>query len=210
MPASKKLVKALYTFLIIIGVIGLAIFQPWKYLGQLPILGPKSALTVNTTSGKADVYLDDRKVGETPYSAENLNPGDYELRLERVSENSEFYEPISRQIHLEADTRTLVEAEIGPSLQFSSFKTAYYQKNGTGDAAVLVSSTPVGATVWIDDIRNGETPITSESITEGTHLVKIEASGYEAAEIQILTRGGYVLIIETNLMIQPISIEEQS
>ncbi len=204
---SKPLKNLLKALILILVIIVLAIFRPWTYISLLPLIGPKAALTVNATAGRAEVYLNDEKVGDTPYSAEDLQPGDYKLEIRRVSEQEGFYEPYTKQIHLESDTRTFVETEIGPSIQFSSVKLMYYQKNNSEKASIFISSTPTDSTVWIDDLKYGTTPLSNESINEGTHSIKIEKDGYIESQSQIQARNGYTLIVEFNLLAKPIELE---
>ena len=69
----KKRVRTgiIFTILVIIAI-AIAILRPWENISILPIVNSGTALTVNTPLGKAEVYLDEKKVGETPFSSENL------------------------------------------------------------------------------------------------------------------------------------------
>lgn len=201
--------KTAIVLLFIVGCIVVAIARPWNTINLMPFITPTTALTVNSLKGKSEVFLDGKKVGETPYSSEQLRPGDYELEIRRISENDSFYEPITKTIHLELGTRTFVEAELGPSLEFSSYKIVYYRKNISSKASLYILSSPAGGNVHIDSKEVGDTPLTQSEITEGRHTVAVSRKGYETEEITVIARSSYTLIVELHLMTQPIDLTQQ-
>jgi len=203
----KKLLRSTTGIILLILFAGsLAVLRPWSYLANIPFISPTTALTVNVLYGKASVYLDSQKVGETPYSSEQLTPGDHSLRIERIASTDEFYPSIQKQIHLESNTRTFVEAEIGPDDQFTSLKLVYYQKSSGGGTSVYVDTTPSGATVTIDDVRYGTSPATSDKLPAGRHTLKVVTAGYEDEETVVIAREGYTLIADIQLMAKPIEL----
>lgn len=204
MQQLKKLLP--YIIILVLAVI-VAIFRPWQYISLLPIVGQNAALTVKTSFGKSEVYLDGKKIGETPLSSENLKPGDYQLEIKRLTEEDGFYTNISRLIHLESKTRTFVETEIGPSEQFSSVIVLYYKRSKNTDTTLYLDSTPGSAVIWIDDIRYGESPITASKLKEGTHELKISKPGYEDLTSTLIIRNGYTLISEIQLMAKPVNFD---
>lgn len=206
----NKIVKRILALTLIAALaVAVAIIQPWKYFALLPIVNSGTALTVNTSGGKAEVYLNGKKVGETPFSSENLPAGEHTLEIRRISLEPDFYNTIRKQIHLEANTRTFVEAEIGPGEQFSSTHVMYYRNNNTTDASIYVDASPDNCTVTIDDVRSGETPVTNNSLSPGKHTLRIEHDGYEPQETVIIIREGFTLIAEFQLMSKPIELTAQ-
>lgn len=206
----KKLTKLLPYVVVFIFAIIFAILRPWQYISLLPIVGQNAALTVKTSFGKSEVYLNGKKIGETPLSSENLRPGDYQLEIKRLTEEDSFYTDISRLIHLEPNTRTFVETEIGPSEQFSSVIVLYYKRNKNTDTTLYLDSTPGSATIWIDDIRYGTSPITASKLADGTHKLKISKSGYESLTTTLIIRDGYTLISNIQLMAQPVNLDKKN
>jgi hemin uptake protein HemP len=148
--------------------------------------------------------LDGEKIGETPLSSENLKPGDHEIKIHRVSETENFYQDVVSPIYLEPNTRTFVETEIGPSDQFTSLTILYYQKNKTNKSGLYLDTNPKQSVVWIDEIRQGSSPITSNTLKEGRHEVKITHPGYEDLETTLIIRRGYTLIADIQLMAKPV------
>lgn len=196
----------IFTVIIVAFAVIIALVRPWQYIPGIPALRSGAALTVNSPLGKAEVYLDEKKVGETPYSSENLSPGDYSIEIRRISAAQDFYETISKEIHLEANTRTFVEAEIGPGTQFSSVIIMYYTRNTTDAASVFIDTTPKESLVSIDGMPLGKTPIATDELSPGKHTVAASRVGYEQIEADIITREGYTLITEIQLMAQPIYV----
>lgn len=196
-----------FVILLLLIAIGVSIWQPWKYLFDLALIGNNSALTVNSTGGKSEVYLDGEKLGETPLSLDNLSPGDYSMEIKRVTSNQDFYTTITKEIHIEHNTRTLVEVEIGPSEQFSSTSVVYFRENDSRETSIYVSTNPPEATVTFDNGNVGSSPVVIEDAIPGEHIIKVALSGYEEKEISVISRDGYTLIAEFDLMIKPIEIK---
>ncbi|MFH1547137.1 MAG: PEGA domain-containing protein [bacterium] len=203
----KLLKKFALIILLIAAVVGISLWQPWKYLFDLALIGNNSALTVNSAGGKSEVYLDDKKIGETPLSLDNLSPGDFTIDIKRVTSQDSFYTTISKEIHIEPNTRTLVEVEIGPSDQFSSTSVIYYRDNNSSNSSMYLNSNPSNGTITVDGTEYDGSPVVIEDIEGGEHTISVEADGYEPLEISVISRDGYTLIAEFDLMVKPIVIE---
>ena len=203
----KALKKIAITILVILIIIGISIWQPWRYLLNLALIGQNSALTVNSTGGKSEVFLDDKKIGETPLSLDNLSSGDFTIEIKRITSNESFYTTISKEIHIEQNTRTLVEVEIGPSDQFSSTSIIYYRDNNSSGSSMYLNSVPNNSTITVDGTEYTDSPIVIDNIGGGEHGVTIESAGYESLDVSVISRNGYTLIAEFDLMIKPIVIE---
>mgnify|MGYP001045016209 CR=1 FL=1 len=206
----KKLLPTIIGVITLVVLAGaIAFFQPWKRFLDTPLLSPGTALTVNLMRGKAEVYLDDKKVGETPFSSEDLEPGDHTLELRRMSEEQDFYITISKQVHLEPNTRTLIEAEIGPDEQFSSYNVIYYRKRTSAEASVYVKTTPSKAEVTVDDLNFGDSPVSNDTLSPGKHEIVVSKEGYQDEQATFIVREGYTLIAEFDLMAKPIDLEQE-
>lgn len=203
-----KLLKKIGLIVLLVAVvITVSLWQPWKYITNLSLIGTNSALTVNSTGGKAEVYLDDEKIGETPFSTENLSPGDYSLEVKRVTEKDDFYTTITKQVHIESNTRTLLEVEIGPSLQFSSYSLIYFRQNESDETSLYIDTAIENATVTIDGDSYTTSPVILEDVSPKEYNLKVSATGYEDQEISIIARKGYTLIADIDLMIKPIKVQ---
>lgn len=203
---NKRLRRTIIFLGLLLGASALAMWQPWKIIWSVPGISSGTALTVNTQSGKAEVYLDGKKVGETPFATENIPPGEHDLEIIRISSEDSFYEMITKQIFVEEGTRTFFEAEIGPSRQFSSLKIVYYRKDNPDATGVYVDTSPEKSIVTIDETVYGEAPITTSELEPGRHTLSVSHNGYEPEETTIIVREGYTLIAEFQLMAKPIEI----
>jgi hypothetical protein len=203
----KILKKITITILVVLIVVGISIWQPWKYLLNLALIGQNSALTVNSVSGKSEVFLDDKKIGETPLSLDNLSSGDFTIEMKRITSNESFYTTISKEIHIEPNTRTLVEVEIGPSDQFCSTSIIYYRDNNSPGSSMYLNSIPSNSTITMDETEYTDSPVVIDDTESGEHTITVEAIGYETLDVSVISRDGYTLIAEFDLMIKPIVIE---
>lgn len=199
----SKTARAIIIVIVFAIATAIAITRPWTYF---EFIAPKSAITINAVSGKLEVYLNEQKVGETPFEADSLTPGTYNITLKRVSETDGLYSTFSRRIDLESNTRTVLKVELGPSDQFSSHILVYFKKANKDETSVYVESVPSGATVTLDEIRLGTAPLTKSGIRPGTYRLKVAHPGYEDHEVEVQVISGYTLITDVKLMARPIEI----
>lgn len=54
-----------------------------------------------------------------------------------------------------------------------------------GTGSLLVTSSPLGATVFLDSVIAGQTPLELAPVSYGTHLVEIKAPGYQTYSVQV-------------------------
>ena len=66
-----------------------------------------------------------------------------------------------------------------------------------------ISSTPSGASVYVDSVSVGSTPITQGSIAPGTHLVDIKYSGYQTYSAQAVVNAGETTTVAPALVKSP-------
>jgi hypothetical protein len=102
----------------------------------------------------AEVLVDGKVVGKTPYEA-RLPAGDYWIQLRAAGHKT--YE---RRLALAADAKIAIDETLA--------------KTGRLD----ISSTPAGATVYLDGQRVGITPITLDAVL-GDHAIIVERAGYQ-------------------------------
>lgn len=126
--------------------------------------GPIPVRLTSTPPG-ALVYLDDRERGSTPCALE-VPPGQYELRLVK-----KYHEPRTAILHV-----------AGP-------KTENYALTRIA-ARVSFESDPPGASVSVDGVPIGTTPVTAESVEGGLHTAAFRREGYfeQSITFEVLTR----------------------
>jgi len=59
-----------------------------------------------------------------------------------------------------------------------------------GTGSLLVTSSPLGATVYLDSTIAGQTPLELAPVSSGSHLVEIKAPGYLAYSVQVQVDAG--------------------
>ena len=136
-------------------------------------------LDTGTLTG-VTVYADGEQVGETPLAALELAAGEHLLSLEKAR-----YEPVQ--------TNILIEGRATTQDLSLSLLPAW--------ANVELSSSPAGATVSIDGIELGSTPLRTQ-VLEGEHefVVKLAAHKAWTDTLEITAR--------EDLNVPPITLEE--
>ncbi len=119
-----------------------------------------ATLYVNSSPEGAKVIIDGQNVGFTPINGYKISKGYHQILL--IKEGYDTLD-VSEQINSEQKMidRQLAKAEVKKSMLY------FFTK-------------PEGATVVIDTITIGQTPINRYSIPQGKHKIKIELEGYES------------------------------
>ncbi|MGB9176155.1 MAG: PEGA domain-containing protein [Methanoregula sp.] len=117
-------------------------------------------LYVMSTPVQANVYLDGVFKGETPLMLNDTASGSHTLQV-RHSGYSEWNSTIEVP---ESGTKTI--------------SAILNQSNADVTRGISISSNPGGATVILDGLRKGITPITLNTVAAGIHVLEIEYPGY--------------------------------
>ncbi len=156
---------------------------------------PPGSLQITSLQPGAEVILDGQVVGKTDYR-ESRRAGRYQIEVRSATRSSL---PWKRQLGLEPATLTSVDVDLGPSSTFSG-STILSLNRGSG---LSVSTTPLGARVFLDATDIGTAPLTRPAPSPGNHTLKIAMSGYLDKEIQIVTTSGWKLTAEVTLFKNP-------
>lgn len=124
---------------------------------------------------EAEVFVDGGKLGTAPQEA-SLAPGPHVVVVRK-----EGYAPFEKKITVTANQPQTVTADL----------------KAVGGLRFV--STPAGATVKIDGEAIGATPMVSEEIAAGEHVVTIEAPGYYAYENGVKVEGGKMGVVSATL-----------
>jgi hypothetical protein len=130
-------------------------------------------LEIRSEPPGADLQLNDRRLGKTPLTIEDLGPGTYRIQLTSVG-----YDTWAQEVALAPGQNSLVEAKmIGlPGL-------------------LAVSSFPAGATVYLDDKEVGQTPLQLQNVINGSHAIRLTKPGFKdtSEKIHVDPKGGSTL-----------------
>jgi formylglycine-generating enzyme required for sulfatase activity len=120
------------------------------------------SIMIGSSPSGAQVYLNDKYVGTTPYKVQNIPIGKYSVRV--VLQD---YKEYRGEVSVEANEESKVDAKL----------------EGL-PGKVLITSTPAGAEVSIDGKKVGVTPYSGE-VSAGAHKVRVWKEGYQSAEESI-------------------------
>jgi hypothetical protein len=144
---------------------GICAAQQSKFLQELgkAVLGVNAAaLTVESEPAGAEVYLDNVKVGVTPLTLQNLQPGDKVVRLEK-----EGFESRERQVTLKA----------GEKYGLRIVLPAKETEAQAGQSRLYVSTSPPDARVRILNIKPPYEA--GMALDPGSYHIEVAKEGYE-------------------------------
>ncbi len=145
------------------------------------------SLVVKSTPTGADFYLDDRKIGETPFE-DRVDIGEYNIVLEKEGFETlgcpegaggegickiDMFTDIDDQRHLDRRYWSLEEA-ISDRGNKELILSGKLWKN------INITSNPPGASVYVEDLTSsrGTTPMEDLSLGVGEHTLQLEKNGY--------------------------------
>ncbi len=198
---KKPLSTALIYFLGILGV-GLVVFFGGELLRNLSGLSNKAVLNVVVQNGKAEVMVNNTKVGETPFESKEIKPGSNTIA---IRSDTRQYQTEIKFLPSKKDTvyTVSIARDLGVSDTFSSGQDMWFDKDGSDNTLRIVSE-PSGAKVIIDNSEVGTTPFTSSAISNGSYSLKLIYPGYETGDMRINVQSEYVLNISAKLFPYPV------
>ena len=113
-------------------------------------------LQVSGTAG-AIVFLDGREIGTVPGAWEEMDAGEYPLRVEKQG-----FHPFEATVTIRGGRVRSVAAELAERL-----------------GSIRVESDVPAAMVFLDRAFKGNTPVTIESVRPGSYTLTVSAEGYE-------------------------------
>ncbi|MFT5289709.1 MAG: sulfatase activating formylglycine-generating enzyme [Planctomycetota bacterium] len=126
------------------------------------------SLDVESQPAGAEIRLQGRRVGVTPLSGLELEPGRHELTVV-----AERYLPSVAPIEIEGmGVRQTLEVELKP-----------------GWGTLEIETVPPAAVAWLGDARLAPTPSHAEPMA-GTHLLRIEKDGFKPYEQEVVIEAG--------------------
>jgi hypothetical protein len=183
--------------------------QPEDILKRIPLiknLYQNTTLEVTTPYGRAKVLIDGKEYGETPSNIQNLVAGKYDIELQRVSNEDNFYIPHKFQVKLTKNTTTRINMEIGPD-NILHGTVLYYTEDSNAvpnKGKITITDNAVNTKAYMNSEFLKSTPITNLELNEGEYQILLQSDGYEDLELPIVVRNGYILNIKGYLMPIPL------
>lgn len=142
-----------------------------------------------TASPDANVTIDGKPVGKTPYYIENAKPGMTTIQMTAIDSGQTW----ETKVNLIGGTLTTVHREFGSTPDKSHSYTLYFEKLSNKDvSSVNVISMPPSATVSIDGKPQGFTPL-SVDVPAGPHVFSFTSPGFQDKIVNAATQNGYRL-----------------
>jgi len=144
--------------------------------GVVITIGGTGYLSVSSTPSGADVYLDGIYQGTTPLIISDVSVGYHNVKITKFG-----YQDYQTEVYVRDGETTYVTATLKSEI-----------------STLQIVSEPFGASVYIDDIYVGKTPITVK-VSPGSHTLKLIKSGYDEVVREIYVEAGGLRSVELTL-----------
>lgn len=182
-------------------VIATAIF----FLFQFFIFGPsdKGALQVTATPD-SEVYLNGRDIGQTPLckcpnanatgkdsTKDLLQAGDYTIKL--VPKDKSLPEYVDT-ITIRKSLLTVVDRKFAEGAKSEGSVISLLPLADTKKSEILVTTFPDKTDIFLDDLKDGTSPLLIKDVTPEKHELRVRKTGYKEKVIPLLSTNGYRLL----------------
>lgn len=141
----------------------------------------------------AGIFLNGKPMGVTPLKIINIPTAAYRLTL-RGSGGA----PIDTAVTVVEGTIQKISLALPPVTEGSAGKPAV-----TLVCTLTVTTTPPGATLFVNNRPTGVTPFTNDTLPPGTYHLRLELAEYDAMEGTVELRGGDSHSIEKTMTAKP-------
>lgn len=117
-------------------------------------------ITIKSEPAGADIYIDDVKVGITPYLMKSIKLGNHVVELRKMG-----YENYAKMVTVQAG---IINTQL-ENVSLVAREMVY--------GSLTIYSDPEGADIMIDKVFKGKTPQTISNITVGTHELTLTKKG---------------------------------
>lgn len=175
---------------ILVGLSLIALFIRFGVKPLTNLLGhqPRAGIKV-TSNPTANVYINGRQVGKTPYENNALEVGQYQVKVEEGSYRWE------NPVQLNKGTVTIVNRDFAAS-QTTNSGEVLTLNTGSG---VVIATSPSGASIEIDGNSAGKSPISLSNLPVGEHTFIIKHENHLARSIQAYLPENMTLTMDIDL-----------
>lgn len=162
-----------------------------------------SSLKVETLPSAANVFLDGKNIGTTPFEGNNFKPGIYTLKLSLDNKQQSFV--YQSKIELVNGTTTIVNRILGLASLISEESTSGYIvsfqkiKNNKTGAYLVVTSSPNKVLVYVDGVIKGETPFSQGLLNSGEYKIEVKKEDFVTQNLDLKIAGGYLVNVDVDL-----------
>jgi len=129
----------------------------------------KGSIEINTDPAKAEVYLNSKKVGNSPLKLTDIPAGEYTIKL-----IANGYATVEDIVLIEKD------------------KVTEFEKKMRAIGGLNILTEPTDAQIYINDKLIGNSPIKLDNVSPGEYIVKVLAPGYAPDVKKVLVNKGKV------------------
>lgn len=160
---------------------------------------PKSGISIQSSPDKAEVFLDGKEIGKTPYENHDLEVKEYLVKLQK-----EKYQ-WQGKIKLVEGTIIVINRDLSTDLSTQAGEILTLKK-GKG---ITVVSNPSDADVEVDGKAYGKTPQILD-IPAGEHTILFTHSNYLKRSIKAILPEGFNLTISVDLPLSALDLTSVS
>lgn len=158
-----------------------------------------SGLKIDTLP-KAEVFLNDKSVGDTPYANSNIKAGDYVLKLVPVATDAAVASSWETKLTLSPQTTTLVNRTFSASdMDVESSVIELKPLSNKTQSVISIISDPDAVNVTLDGKSYGYTPLSKVEVTPGDHALVVSSPGFKPQSLSIKSAQGYNLLLTIKL-----------
>lgn len=167
----------------------------------IPFIEQKAGLQV-TVNPQANIFLDGKALGQSPYYSETLKAGQYTVKVTSLDPALSSWEG---KVALNPGVLTYVERQLSSDISKSHGHTLSFEQLTKKDSSeVSIISSPDMVSVTIDGVPSGFTPLKTDSITVGPHTFTLSSPGYQDKIVKASVKAGQRLVINAQLATQSI------
>jgi len=158
----------------------------------------KAAIQI-TGNPKTTVFLNDERVGNTPFFSDKIKPAEYRVKLvpEATDQNLLTWES---RVSLIGGVLTVISRDLGEGEEKSSgYVLSLEPQTNKKEASLAVRTIPDGAVVSLNGEPKGFAPLSLENLTEGEHNLVISSPGFVEKNFKAKLIKGYRLIADVQL-----------
>ena len=182
--------RVIFSLLLLTGLIIVLLLYGYQPLISFLNLRPKGGILVEADK-TAQVFIDDKEAGVTPFKDTSLREGEYQVKLIVASPSASW----QGEVRINGGTLTVVNREFGDQLSKASGEVITLEK-GSG---VVVTSNPSSARVQLDGEDKGLTPLYIASLAPGNHRFLLSKNNFLDRSVGIAVTEGFKLNLAVDL-----------
>jgi hypothetical protein len=166
---------------------------------RLPFGANKKAALQITSNPKTIVYLNEEKVGSTPFFSEKIKPAEYKIKLVPESD-ANLTAGWEGEVELVSGVLTVISRDLGENEEKSSgYILSLEPKTDKSNASLSVITNPDGSVVSLNGEPKGFAPLNQDNLEEKEYNLVISSPGFIEKSLKAKLIKGYTLVAKVQL-----------